>query len=146
MREPGHAPWQPWCRSCRWRSSAPLLAEALQAARGSTDEGTRARALAELTPYLPEPEQSSIALAEAFRAAGAIADEGSRVRALIALVPNVGSIVAVQNKSLMNAPISIISSALTIIHRMVPQLAELGEPQLLRQIARAIRSTAAWWP
>ena len=51
------------------------LREALAAARAISDEGDRARILAEIAPHLPDTEREA-ALREALAAARAISDEG----------------------------------------------------------------------
>jgi hypothetical protein len=120
-----------------------LLAEALAVAHTIGGEADRVRVLGVLAPYLPEG-----LLAEALVAARAIRDEVDRVRALGMLAPNLGEqLSAGALRDLLRIAGGLRRSELLRLFQLFePTLARLGGVETIRELCRAIRDTASWYP
>jgi hypothetical protein len=126
---------------------AAVLAEALAAARGIADGNGRAWALAELAPRLPEEKRAAV-LAQALAAARGIARGDDRAQVLRELAPCLnGQLSAVALRDLLGIVHRLRrSQLLDLFEPFGPLLARFGGVETIRELRRAIRDTAAWYP
>ena len=117
----------------------------LEVARAIRYEGARAKALAGLTPHLPES-----LLGEALEAARAIGDEGDRAKALAALANHVkklplSTLYPLWCKALHALGGGIRSDLLSGINNLMPVITILGQKSVAEEIMHNIKDTGQWW-
>lgn len=124
-------------------SRGQILEEALKVTRKIEDEGTQAKALKELAPYLPEP-----LLREALTAARKIGEEGARVDALTGLIPHFPKALSEQilEESLATAwGIGKEVVRAWVLTRLAPHLREALRVQVLEEALTATREIKEDW-
>jgi len=127
--------------------------QGLAYARQVPEAGQRAKALAALSPHLPEPLREE-ALREALDAARKIRDEGYRAQALAGLVPRLAEWAGrepVAARQAWQETLHLLArrtrrDLLSDLRALSPLLAVLGGAEAVAATFRAIQSVGRWWP